>query len=258
MDPVTTYGYGRHFDLITQQPSTISMFLKLVFMTQLVYLIALNMIKISFPVLYMYIFVPSRVLKSFCIAVIVLLIMECVEEIMVVILQCQPIQSAWDPTIPGHCLNMILFYYVSFSIKLATDIAIFILPIPPLLRLRVRGLQKFSVVLMFALGLLVCVTSIIRVTYIKNLGPDHTWTLVAPLNWSAVEHIAGRVASSNRDSTTNSRSSRIRCFFLGRGKEADREQRQMSPDGTARDGIPLSEGHVRAIESVSSDFVGEV
>jgi hypothetical protein len=87
-------------------------------------------------------------------ALIVLLIMECVEEIIVVILQCRPIQSAWNPTVPGHCLNMILFYYVSFGIKLATDIAIFVLPIPPLLRLRVRGLQKFVVVLMFALGLL--------------------------------------------------------------------------------------------------------
>jgi hypothetical protein len=213
-------------------------------------------------------------------ALIVLLIMECVEEIIVVILQCRPIQSAWNPTVPGHCLNMILFYYVSFGIKLATDIAIFVLPIPPLLRLRVRGLQKFVVVLMFALGLLVCVTSIIRVTYIKNLGPDRTWTLVAPLNWSAVEvcvaifisclpslktlitihwHTENPIASSsNRDSTSDSLSTRICSFFKGRGKEADHEQPQMSPDGTAPDDIPLSAGHVRTIENDSSNSVGEV
>lgn len=80
--------------------------------------------------------------------------MECVEEIIVVILQCRPVQAAWDPTITGRCLNITLFYYISFGIKLATDIAIFVLPIPPLLRLRVRGLQKFGVILMFALGLL--------------------------------------------------------------------------------------------------------
>ncbi|KAH1712675.1 hypothetical protein KXV68_005331 [Aspergillus fumigatus] len=269
---VTRYGYGRHFELIAKQPSTVSMFLKLA------YIIALNMIKMSFCVLYMHIFVPSRVLNSLCVALIILLIMECVEEIIVVILQCRPVQAAWTP-IPAKCLNLTLFYYVSFGIKLATDIAIFVLPIPPLLRLRVRGLQKFVVILMFALGLMVCVTSIIRVTYIKDLNPDHTWSLVAPLNWSAVEicvaifisclpslktlitihwQNASRVTSSNTDSTADSLCTRIRTFFLGNGKEADHEQRHTSPDGTAGADIPLRENNVRTVDSAHSNIGGEM
>ncbi|KAH2008221.1 hypothetical protein KXV97_002171 [Aspergillus fumigatus] len=275
---VTRYGYGRHFELIAKQPSTVSMFLKLVFVTQLAYIIALNMIKMSFCVSYMHIFAPSRVLNSLCVALIILLIMECVEEIIVVILQCRPVQAAWTP-IPAKCLNLTLFYYVSFGIKLATDIAIFVLPIPPLLRLRVRGLQKFVVILMFALGLMVCVTSIIRVTYIKDLNPDHTWSLVAPLNWSAVEicvaifisclpslktlitihwQNASRVTSSNTDSTADSLCTRIRTFFLGNGKEADHEQRHTSPDGTAGADIPLRENNVRTVDSAHSNIGGEM
>ncbi|KAH2235528.1 hypothetical protein KXW71_005508 [Aspergillus fumigatus] len=275
---VTRYGYGRHFELIAKQPSTVSMFLKLVFVTQLAYIIALNMIKMSFCVLYMHIFAPSRVLNSLCVALIILLIMECVEEIIVVILQCRPVQAAWTP-IPAKCLNLTLFYYVSFGIKLATDIAIFVLPIPPLLRLRVRGLQKFVVILMFALGLMVCVTSIIRVTYIKDLNPDHTWSLVAPLNWSAVEicvaifisclpslktlitihwQNASRVTSSNTDSTADSLCTRIRTFFLGNGKEVDHEQRHTSPDGTAGADIPLRENNVRTVDSAHSNIGGEM
>ncbi|KAH1657672.1 hypothetical protein KXX15_004055 [Aspergillus fumigatus] len=271
-DDMTRYGYGRHFELIAKQPSTVSMFLKLA------YIIALNMIKMSFCVLYMHIFVPSRVLNSLCVALIILLIMECVEEIIVVILQCRPVQAAWTP-IPAKCLNLTLFYYVSFGIKLATDIAIFVLPIPPLLRLRVRGLQKFVVILMFALGLMVCVTSIIRVTYIKDLNPDHTWSLVAPLNWSAVEicvaifisclpslktlitihwQNASRVTSSNTDSTADSLCTRIRTFFLGNGKEADHEQRHTSPDGTAGADIPLRENNVRTVDSAHSNIGGEM
>ncbi|KAH3378613.1 hypothetical protein KXW42_005586 [Aspergillus fumigatus] len=277
-DDMTRYGYGRHFELIAKQPSTVSMFLKLVFVTQLAYIIALNMIKMSFCVLYMHIFAPSRVLNSLCVALIILLIMECVEEIIVVILQCRPVQAAWTP-IPAKCLNLTLFYYVSFGIKLATDIAIFVLPIPPLLRLRVRGLQKFVVILMFALGLMVCVTSIIRVTYIKDLNPDHTWSLVAPLNWSAVEicvaifisclpslktlitihwQNASRVTSSNTDSTADSLCTRIRTFFLGNGKEADHEQRHTSPDGTAGADIPLRENNVRTVDSAHSNIGGEM
>ncbi|KAH1331056.1 hypothetical protein KXV70_007254 [Aspergillus fumigatus] len=271
-DDMTRYGYGRHFELIAKQPSTVSMFLKLA------YIIALNMIKMSFCVSYMHIFAPSRVLNSLCVALIILLIMECVEEIIVVILQCRPVQAAWTP-IPAKCLNLTLFYYVSFGIKLATDIAIFVLPIPPLLRLRVRGLQKFVVILMFALGLMVCVTSIIRVTYIKDLNPDHTWSLVAPLNWSAVEicvaifisclpslktlitihwQNASRVTSSNTDSTADSLCTRIRTFFLGNGKEADHEQRHTSPDGTAGADIPLRENNVRTVDSAHSNIGGEV
>ncbi|KAH1472606.1 hypothetical protein KXV89_002045 [Aspergillus fumigatus] len=271
-DDMTRYGYGRHFELIAKQPSTVSMFLKLA------YIIALNMIKMSFCVLYMHIFAPSRVLNSLCVALIILLIMECVEEIIVVILQCRPVQAAWTP-IPAKCLNLTLFYYVSFGIKLATDIAIFVLPIPPLLRLRVRGLQKFVVILMFALGLMVCVTSIIRVTYIKDLNPDHTWSLVAPLNWSAVEicvaifisclpslktlitihwQNASRVTSSNTDSTADSLCTRIRTFFLGNGKEADHEQRHTSPDGTAGADIPLRENNVRTVDSAHSNIGGEM
>ncbi|KAH1345759.1 hypothetical protein KXX14_004732, partial [Aspergillus fumigatus] len=166
-----------------------------------------------------------------------------------------------------------------FGIKLATDIAIFVLPIPPLLRLRVRGLQKFVVILMFALGLMVCVTSIIRVTYIKDLNPDHTWSLVAPLNWSAVEicvaifisclpslktlitihwQNASRVTSSNTDSTADSLCTRIRTFFLGNGKEADHEQRHTSPDGTAGADIPLPENNVRTVDSAHSNIGGDV
>ncbi|KAJ8177096.1 hypothetical protein LV157_008080 [Aspergillus fumigatus] len=271
-DDMTRYGYGRHFELIAKQPSTVSMFLKLA------YIIALNMIKMSFCVLYMHIFVHSRVLNSLCVALIILLIMECVEEIIVVILQCRPVQAAWTP-IPAKCLNLTLFYYVSFGIKLATDIAIFVLPIPPFLRLRVRGLQKFVVILMFALGLMVCVTSIIRVTYIKDLNPDHTWSLVAPLNWSAVEicvaifisclpslktlitihwQNASRVTSSNTDSTADSLCTRIRTFFLGNGKEADHEQRHTSPDGTAGADTPLRENNVRTVDSAHSNIGGEM
>ncbi|KAM0122622.1 hypothetical protein ACP6JC_000689 [Aspergillus fumigatus] len=147
--------------------------------------------------------------------------MECVEEIIVVILQCRPVQAAWTP-IPAKCLNLTLFYYVSFGIKLATDIAIFVLPIPPLLRLRVRGLQKFV-------------------------------TLIT-IHWQN----ASRVTSSNTDSTADSLCTRIRTFFLGNGKEADHEQRHTSPDGTAGADIPLRENNVRTVDSAHSNIGGEV
>ncbi|KAF7591888.1 hypothetical protein BBP40_000934 [Aspergillus hancockii] len=166
-----------------------TMFLKLVFTTQILYIIALNTIKISFCVFYLYIFFFTTKPRRVCYFLIAILIAEAVEEVFVVIFQCSPVQKVWNPssTAHGHCMNLTVFFYISFGIKFATDIVLFTLPIPQLLKLHVSGLRKAGLLTMFGLGLLVCVTSIIRVIYISDFSKDHTWKLVPPLNWSAVE-----------------------------------------------------------------------
>jgi hypothetical protein len=79
-----------------------------------------------------------------------------VEEVFVVIFQCIPVQKLWNPsdTVHGNCIDLTVFYYISFGIKLATDMVLFTLPIPQLLKLHVGGLRKAGLLLMFGLGLL--------------------------------------------------------------------------------------------------------
>lgn len=184
---MTKYGYGHHIDTI-QELGTVEMFLKLDFVTEITYLLALGSIKISFCLFYLKIF-PGRKFKILCLSLIGLLVAETTEETFVVIFQCWPVQKAWDAAnaVDGKCLSLLSFYYISFGIRLATDLALFTLPIPKLLKLKMTIGKRAGLIFMFSLGALVVVTSIIRATYLNNFSKDHTWTLVDPLNWSSVE-----------------------------------------------------------------------
>lgn len=131
-----------------------------------------------------------------CYGCIVFLICQCIEETAVVIFQCSPVQKAWDSTVPGKCLNLLTFFYVSFGIKLASDLVIFFLPIPLLYKTKLSRGKKTGVIAMFALGFLyvtgsasfpwssltdghyrVCLTSIIRATQLQNTSTDMTCEL---------------------------------------------------------------------------------
>jgi hypothetical protein len=79
---------------------------------------------------------------------------ELIEESAVVLSQCAPLPKAWSPELPGKCLNLLTFFYVSFGIKLITDIALFMIPIPMLGKLKIGLGKKIGVIFMFSLGLL--------------------------------------------------------------------------------------------------------
>jgi hypothetical protein len=82
------------------------------------------------------------------------LVAELIEETAVVLAQCTPLSKAWNPELPGKCLNLLTFFYVSFGIKLATDLVLFCLPIPLLKTLNIGPGKKIGVISMFSLGLL--------------------------------------------------------------------------------------------------------
>lgn len=131
------------------------MFLKLDFVTEVTYLLALGAIKISFCLFYLKIF-PGHKFRIVCWFLIGLLIAEATEEIFVVIFQCWPVEKAWDAAkkVEGKCLQLLTFYYISFGIRLATDLAIFTLPIPKLIQLKMTLGKRIGLVFMFSLGAL--------------------------------------------------------------------------------------------------------
>ncbi|KAJ0413028.1 hypothetical protein BJY00DRAFT_320202 [Aspergillus carlsbadensis] len=184
---MTRYGYGRHFVLIQDDTEIVAMFLKLNFVTAIAYLLSLMTIKISFCLLYLKVFSITH-LRWIYYLVIGFVVCEFIEELFVVVFQCWPVNKYFYPaTIPGSCRDLYVFYYVSFAIKLVTDIVLFLLPIPQLVKLHAPIGIKTGLIVMFALGLLVCVTSIVRIVYIRHFHVDYTWELVHASNWSSVE-----------------------------------------------------------------------
>lgn len=124
-------------------------------MTELTYLWALGAVKISFCLFYLKVF-PGKTFSIVCWCVMGLVTAETTEETFVIIFQCSPVHKAWDATgtVPGKCLQLLSFYYISFGIRLATDIALFALPIPNVISLKMSPGKRAGLVFMFSLGVL--------------------------------------------------------------------------------------------------------
>lgn len=68
-------------------------------------------------------------------------------------IQCVPLQALWDPRIEGWCLGLTTVLGNAI-LHIITDFMIFLLPMPVLVKLKLRKKQKILLVGVFALGFL--------------------------------------------------------------------------------------------------------
>ncbi|KAI8654278.1 hypothetical protein NCS56_01384600 [Fusarium sp. Ph1] len=181
---MTKVGLGSYVDTVSEDH--LRTFLKLRIVISLAYIWGFVTVKMSFAVLYLRL-LPGTIYRRLNQVLLVLLVAQGLEESLVVIFGCNPVDKAWTPAKRGHCLDLRSFYYTSFGIKLVTDIVLFAQPIPMVWRMQLSRPKKIGVVLMLSLGLFVCVISIVRVTYISVLNTDVTRAIVSSLLWSEVE-----------------------------------------------------------------------
>ncbi|KAK1701612.1 hypothetical protein BDP67DRAFT_423874 [Colletotrichum lupini] len=102
---------------------------------------------------------------------------------------CQPIRTNWDPYTSGTCLNSAVLYMAIAVSNIVSDVVLFIIPIPMVLRLQMRPAVKVGAVLMFGIGSITVTTSVVRMIYLQSLlsSNDIPW-VAAPANvWSFVE-----------------------------------------------------------------------
>ncbi|KZL74142.1 integral membrane protein [Colletotrichum tofieldiae] len=119
---------------------------------------------------------------------------------------CQPIRTNWDPYSPGECLNSAILYMAIAVSNIVSDVILFVIPIPMVLRLQMRPAVKVGAVLMFGIASMhvplyqksngrlltlhrTVTTSVVRLVYMQSLlsTNDIPW-VAAPANvWSFVE-----------------------------------------------------------------------
>ena len=101
---------------------------------------------------------------------------------------CHPVHAFWDPE-AGHCVPFKNHASAYAAVNILTDIIVWILPLPMIWRLNLRGVQKLLISSIFALGLFVWAASIARLaTSVVHLqDPDQTYYLANGLTWSTVE-----------------------------------------------------------------------
>lgn len=85
----------------------------------------------------------------------------------------------------GTCINRPYLYIATAVTNIASDIVLFCLPLPIVIKLQVPRKQKVGLVLIFFLGSLTLVTSIIRVTMLPEMlyEVDQTWIIAPTAIW---------------------------------------------------------------------------
>ncbi|KAM0189041.1 hypothetical protein ACHAPA_007859 [Fusarium lateritium] len=116
-------------------------------------------------------------------------------------LQCLPSSfnwTSWDGEHKGKCNDLNSQTYAFGGINMACDIVILVLPLPHLWKLQVKGRQKIQLFVMFSLGIVVTVFSIIRLPFLISLGKtsNPTWEYVEVTIWSIWETELGMVCAS--------------------------------------------------------------
>lgn len=76
-------------------------------------------------------------------------------QLLTVIFSCSPIRKFWDRDMPGTCIPNLPLWYINAAGNVATDLAIFVLPLPVLKNLNLPRPQKILLMGIFSLGLFV-------------------------------------------------------------------------------------------------------
>ncbi|GFG13385.1 hypothetical protein IFM5058_06420 [Aspergillus udagawae] len=83
--------------------------------------------------------------------------------------QCTPVQYYYDKTLKGHCMKgQVQFFQTMGSIALIEDVIILCLPIPIVWRLQITFRQKIALTVIFSLGGLVCIFSLMRLIEFRH------------------------------------------------------------------------------------------
>jgi len=191
---MTDNGLG--MDNYTLPASDITTMLKEFYVFEILYTILVMITKVSILQLYLRIWTVEAVSRWFrrtCWICIVVLILTMLAFVFSLIFQCTPVHFAWlywdGLHNPGHCVNRPAQIYVLGAFNIAYDVIVFVLPLHHFLKLNISWRRKFGVCLIFMVGMLVTICSIVRLQYLVKIGrsTNQTWDYNSAVIWSSVE-----------------------------------------------------------------------
>lgn len=161
--------------------------------------------KLSILLQLMHVFAPARDRATYyvCQGMIWFNILFYLTTMFIVIFQCNPRAKFWNPTLPGHCLNIVTINIVTAAINVLSDVVLLLLPVTCIWQLQMKNRTKIALSAVFATGTLyvqddfncggpaliyysACIASIMRlVTGIHMVGEqDITWAIMDEGLWT--------------------------------------------------------------------------
>jgi len=182
----TQFGLGKHLDTISLLE--LEEYLKMLFGSILSYNVSIALVKVSILLQYQR-FLYTNLMKNLCRVILVFISMYGIITVVTTITICLPVGSFWDVYHSPHCLDREALWLTHASINIVSDFVIILLPIPVILKLTLPTKQKYGLVAIFAVGIVVCLISIIRLDSVKEAAKlsDVTWSGVHAGIWSQSE-----------------------------------------------------------------------
>jgi len=91
---------------------------------------------------------------------------------LTIVFQCHPIDKAWIPGKPGHCIAVVPFLWGNSISNFIIDWMILLVPVMPVLKLQLPRKQKILVALSFLFGSLACIASTVRSAATAKFDPN--------------------------------------------------------------------------------------
>ncbi|KAL1837086.1 hypothetical protein VTJ49DRAFT_4296 [Mycothermus thermophilus] len=130
---------------------------------QILYNPILALVKSSVLIFLGRLFGQKNWIRRFLLWLNVINISQMVAVFFAILLQCIPVAFNWDPTIPGgYCVDRRVLYISTAVFNIVMDILIIGFPLWIFSKLRIPKRTKIGLLIVFTLGFLVTITSIIR------------------------------------------------------------------------------------------------
>ncbi|CAA9958566.1 hypothetical protein PTMSG1_02116 [Pyrenophora teres f. maculata] len=157
-------GLGLHtWDL---KPEWHAPYWKMVYTADVLFPMACSLTKISLCLTYLNLF-PGPSTKIFCYTISTFVTCYTVACLFMSLFQCSPITSFWDSNAKPECIDMRVALEVIAALNSFSDCVVYLWPAKPLWSLQLPLRQRIGLICLFGIGLLVCITGILRMYYLK-------------------------------------------------------------------------------------------
>ncbi|KAJ5120522.1 uncharacterized protein N7515_009910, partial [Penicillium bovifimosum] len=180
------YGMGIHSALLST--AVLQKQLKCLWAAIPMYNASMAFTKISILFQYLRIF-PGRSFRYACYSVMGVVALYSTWAIVSGFVNCVPVAKFWNHDLPGNCLSFEAVWFFNASMNIVTDVTLLLLPMPLLSNLQLPRRQKFALMGVFAIGILVVVTSILRLSSLRQVAKstDTSYSNVGAAYWTAAE-----------------------------------------------------------------------
>lgn len=142
--PATSDGVSKQADFVS---------FKMQAVLYALYSVLIFFVKAAILLMYIRIFDASRFVKYSVWSLFFPLAAFSICSFFLSIFPCRPVRKFWTPRLEGHCINTGILGWISAIVSIFTDLAIFILPLPQVWKMRLPLRQRLQVIAVLGTGL---------------------------------------------------------------------------------------------------------